>query len=364
MSKQFTVGKMVVEGTGGEGAVYEVGGQTDLLFKKYKPGRCDDELVKKLRYMTSHVPVVDDPMSHFAWPEHVMEDSTGPVGFLMPKLKFDRKLDEVYAFRRPWLGDVDYLPNLYRSRVKVARNLCVMVKLAHENHFVIGDFNHGNVGVDSKTGIVSMFDCDSFHLANGVYRCRVGMPGYIAPELLAHVHSGNTDDLGRAVLPTFTEYTDLFALAVHIFRLLMNGVPPYSGIDPSLTSSTATIGAGNAPVEAGAYCFAGSLKPMSPLCPPMTILPDIFAQYFMRAFLGTPSRRPTAIEWIKVLDAYEKNLRVCSKSRRHWYHKGLTCCPWCEADVRQQQVDNHQTRTDFTVKRQSGYEAQHLFAEC
>jgi len=344
--------------SGGEGIVYKVEGHPNLLYKEYKPGRMNLALANKLRYMPSNRPVISDGNSNFAWPESLAEDPNGqPLGFIMPLLKFDFKLDSVYEYIRPWRLPLNYcMKDLYKSRIVVARNVCVMVHIAHENKIVIGDFNHNNMGVHRNTGFVSMFDCDSFHLNNGQYRCCVGMPGYIAPELLKHLLGGTTNDYARAQLPTFTVETDLFALGVHIFRLLMNGVNPFNGIDTSLKSSSASVGAGDEPIIKGRYCFKGSLlrflyKPKSPLVPPIHILTDTLKDYFHRTFVGPKENRPSPGDWIYALDTYRGYLKQCNSSIAHWYHRGLTKCPWCEADSRQKAVDENRTKPNFTIKR-------------
>lgn len=52
------------------------------------------------------------------------------------------------------------------------------------------------------------------------------MADYLAPEMQKKISGGIT--LRNAPLPTFTKATDLFALAVHVFCLLMNGSHPFA----------------------------------------------------------------------------------------------------------------------------------------
>ena len=56
-------------------------------------------------------------------------------------------------------------------------------------------------------------------------------------------------------LPTFSVDTDRFALAIHIFKLLMNGYSPFNGIDSKLTVSQASPGLGDVAVDRDNYCF-------------------------------------------------------------------------------------------------------------
>ena len=61
----------------------------------------------------------------------------------------------------------------------------------------------------------------------GTYRCNVCAPGYAAPELLqkcsdyvAQKPSASKNAYAETPLPTFTQETDNFALAIHVFKLL------------------------------------------------------------------------------------------------------------------------------------------------
>jgi len=356
----YRIGEKIFEG--GEGAICEVLKNPKLLYKEYKPGRMNDALADKLRYMPKNMPKVDDSNSVFAWPLSLAEDEKGvPIGFIMPRLDYHLKIDEVYEYVRPWRSPVKYcMKELYKSRVMVARNICVMVQFAHMNRIIIGDFNDKNMGVNKNTGFVSMFDCDSFHLENGKYRCCVAMQSYVAPELLMHILEGPTNDYARAALPTFTRETDLFSLAIHIFRLMMNGISPYNGIDMNIKSSSATVSAGAEPILNGYYCFredngAFVNKPKSPLVPPIHILTDTLGRLFHRAFLGDPKERPRHEEWVRAIDKYHSCLTECKINGAHWYHRGLTGCPWCEADKRQRANDENYEMPGFTITRNPSY---------
>ena len=98
-----------------------------------------------------------------------------------------------------------------------------------------------NIGLDTNTGLVSFLDTDTYHVADkktgGTYRCNVCAPGYAAPELLkkctdyvAKKPQASKNAYAETPLPTFTQETDNFALAIHLFKLLMNGYTPFGGI--------------------------------------------------------------------------------------------------------------------------------------
>ena len=87
-----------------------------------------------------------------------------------------------------------------------------------------------NIGVDPQSARVTLVDTDSYHITDSassrVYRCEVGLPEYLPREIQEKMKNGQT--LATASLPTFSKYSDLFALAVHIFALLMNGCHPFA----------------------------------------------------------------------------------------------------------------------------------------
>lgn len=154
---------------------------------------------------------------------------------------------------------------------------------------MIGDFNERNILV-AETTQVSLVDCDSMQFTqNGhTYLCEVGRPGYTAPEL----QGKNLRNVTR------TQESDLFALAIHIYMLLLDGAHPFQAGDWQ--------GRGERPgaVERikNGYYSGGPASPVKPMrtAPSPAILPQDLRELIERA-LGTgasdPSRRPKPHEW-------------------------------------------------------------------
>jgi hypothetical protein len=154
----------------------------------------------------------------------------------------------------------------------------------------------------------------------------------VAPEVLRACAGRDFTD---APLPTFTKESDNFALAIHVFRLLMNGFNPYIGINDSVRVSQASPAMGNEAVKRDEYCFKPGKKPYSVAIPPLTAMPEEIRKLFTRAFIaGTkdPRKRPNAAEWHKALENYKNTLKTCNCDPYHQYGKHLTACPWCETD--------------------------------
>jgi serine/threonine protein kinase len=311
--------------SGGEGAIYEVPHYPNLVAKVYHAQRRTPERIAKLQIMVAHPPV--NPTEHLnhpsiAWPTELLRDTATNqlVGFVMPRVRQMLPLSEVYnprARRRQ-------LPLFnYRYLVRTARNLCAAVQAVHQAGYVIGDLNESNVLV-SDQALVTLVDADSFQVRDPetgvVYRSLVGKPEYTPPEL----QGCSFADVDRQ-----PEH-DAFALAVLIFRLLMEGFHPFDGV---------YRGRGEPPemgarIRNGYFPYARGrtgIEP-SPLAPPFEMLhPDLQA-LFVRCFEeGHRNRsvRPRVEDWLEALEGAEDALQQCGQNEQHYYWVHWSGCPWC-----------------------------------
>lgn len=342
-----------LKNSGGEGDIYEVAGYPHLLMKIYHEHDAQGEriltpgLLKKLEFMKSNPPGGLVSGRLLAWPLELMYEGEEARGFVMPKLAFDAHIREVYAYKHPKFDEQDYadFPSS-KSRIGIAVNLAATVNLIHEQGFVIGDLNHENIGINKETAAISIADCDSFHIEDGeghVFRTNVIMPGYLAPEIINHCNQerglGKPYTIDKVAMPTFTRESDLFCLAVHIFKLLMNGVDPFRGVLSNAAGSVASPFQGNEAVERNAYVFKDGNVPSAVFCLRSDQVPPKIASLFDKAFLDghtDPSARPSAAEWYHALMEYYSALIPCKSNReqKHFYYKELERCPFCEADER------------------------------
>ena len=332
---------------GGEGKIYRVLGEPDKKVAKiYNQGAISRELVEKLGLMMIKPPPAS-VLTQVAWPlDMIFENGNQPCGFIMPELSINTELGDIYKYNP---GDpVRTLPISVEQKIVIAMNICAVISAVHDSGYVFGDFNPRNIGVDKYTGKVAFLDTDSYHVSdeekNSVHRCNVCAPGYAAPELLARC-SGylalNPDDKNSAYaktpLPTFTKDTDNFALAIHIFKLLMNGFNPYGGIIDTVSASQGSPGVGDAAVRRDSYCFKPGYKHQSAAILPLIAFPKKIAELFTRAFIGgkvDPKNRPSAHEWHGALEQYHQALQTCSENPLHQYYRNHETCPYCEADKR------------------------------
>lgn len=327
---------------GGEGSIYTINGNSSLLAKVYYPNILDQELEEKLKTMYQNPPA-QEVLSQIAWPVDVLYDGQQHFcGFLMRKLNVTHELKEIYAYPPTALKNVTL-----QHKLIIAQNICLVISAVHRAGYIFGDFNPMNIGVNLNDGTVAFFDADTYHFKDSktghTHRCKAGCPGYVAPELIATckkysvLHPEVKDTYAHAPLPTFTLETDNFALAIHIFKLLMNGYTPYNGIPETSSVSLASPGQGDVAVERNNYCFVPGKKPMSAAMPEMSSLPSEVQALFARAFevgYRTPSARPSADEWRIALSNFEQNLKQCAQKRTHLFYKGLSSCPYCAADIR------------------------------
>jgi serine/threonine protein kinase len=307
---------------GGEAAIYAVPNRPQLFAKVYhKPS---GERAEKLAAMLAAPP--DDPMAptghpSIAWPiARLLAPGVNlVVGYLMPRVEHGRLALEFYNPRmRQQLCPLFH----YRYLVRTAHNLAVAVRALHERGYVVGDLNESNVLVTNQA-LIALVDTDSFqvHTPNRLFRCRVGKPEYTPPEL----QNARFTDIDR--LPEH----DAFGLAVLIFQFLMQGTHPFAGMhvgEGEAGTIPRRIATGHWPY---AQAWEVSVKP-SPHAPPWEVLPPSVQTLMRRCFEDghpDPSARPQAIEWQRALLEAEEELKLCAANGQHYYHRGLTACPWC-----------------------------------
>lgn len=331
-------------GGGGEGNVYEINGKQDLVAKIYKDEKFIStpeasnprrELKEKIETMLDQPvePYINNVLS-VAWPQDILLDSNGEfVGYVMPRVN---STHQIFAASRERERKQLFPSYTWKTAVLIARNLALTVKRIHAVNAIVGDMNPNNIMLDNK-GYVTIIDTDSFNIKNQrtgrVYKCNVGVSEMLPPEL----QGKNLGDSGSM----FTQESDNFALAIHIFKLLMNNCHPFGSIGMSKSQSAA---AGNPIVHniATGKCpyVTNGVGNVSPDAPDIMMLPAEIRQLIDRAFKYTATsalnpqiiqNRPTAQEWQSALDnLYESQLAVCSNDSSHVWPAGYPDCPWCK----------------------------------
>lgn len=337
----------------GEGVVHEVIGSPTLVAKVFHRDLRDlSTKVAKVEAMITSPPdgaVQSDGFVVLTWPTGLLKDSSGPVGYVMPRVDTSNAV-EIHTISNPsnranpLPGAPGWTTNVTWSHlVNVAANLCLAVDIVHRVNAVIGDFQERNILVNDTTR-VTLVDCDSMQFIDAAGRqfpCGVARPEFTAPELA-----------GADLAATAREKpSDLFALAVHIHLLLMAGNHPFL--------RGAWVGAGEQPdamtlAASGQWASGpGSALQTHPLAPPISFLPEDIQQLFVRAFTAgahDPTLRPTASEWREALLGMQ--LGTCA--RGHQIPIEADPCPWCAIDDRRA-ARRRPTPADSTVHDQVVY---------
>lgn len=335
-------------GATGEGTVYSVQGRPELAAKVFHAELkgLGDKLDKVAAMVASPPPgaVQADGFVVLTWPQDILSDDNGPVGFVMARIDTSEAV-ELHTVSNP-SNRIDPMPGApqwtrhatWEHLVNVAANLCLAVESVHRVEAVIGDFQERNILVTDTTR-VSLVDCDSMQFIDihgRRYLCPVGRPEFTAPELAGR----NLREQAR------DKPSDLFALAVHIHQLLMAGNHPFlrgqwvgNGAQPDAMSLA----------RAGDWAGGPESRLRThPAAPPLTFLPQDVQHLFVRAFThgrSDPGLRPSATEWRDAL----LRMRITSCARgTHQLPVGSPTCPWCtiddeRANRRQQQAWSRST---------------------
>ena len=323
-------------GSGAEGAVYEIIGHPNRVAKIYHDESSDqiDAMVAISQSFTFRSANLSDDI---AWPLSPLYDKLGNfVGFGMNRITATTELDDLYVYPSKNNSAVTI-----KDRVTCLISLCDVIGRLHQSGQIFGDFNPNNIKI-KPDWTVSFVDADSYHVRKSgkEYRCVVCAPGYVAPELIRACKGTTYADYPGV---TFTRETDHFALAIHIFRMLMNGCHPYTcerhlkrtGSAPAPKSTDKRVESGETPF------FKSIPNHVAPrYAPDISALPPYLRDLFRKAFVDghlNPMMRPSASEWKSALIRYSSELTECRSNHAHYYWKGNGSCPYCIADNRYNQ---------------------------
>ena len=287
---------------GGEGAVFALESRPDIVVKLYHPetlGRRGTALEAKIERMIALRPSFRSlPL---AWPALSVRDSSGVWrGYAMSRASGVplTKLAHPMLCQR-------YFSGLQRPElVRLLHGLVEVVARLHQNSICLGDINLNNFLYDRTPRVVTFIDCDSYQVDAGdgrLFRCPVGAPDMTPPE---H-HDRNLDDVTRTV------ESDLFSVAILLFKCLMVGRHPYDFVGGdtvvhNLRGGRFPYGTGGAaPGRQGAI-------PNGPWYVIWSHLTYELKSLFIRT-LGEgardPSKRASAREWMDALDKYLHGLK-------------------------------------------------------
>lgn len=286
---------------GGEGTVFALESRPDIVVKLYHPeilSRRGTALEAKIEQMIALRPSFCS--LQLAWPALSILDASGAwCGYAM------RRADGVPLTKlaHPMLCE-RYFSGLQRPElVDMLHGLVGTVAQLHGSGVCLGDINLNNFLYDRARSTVTLIDCDSYQVDAGggrLFRCPVGAPDMIPPE---H-HDRNLADVTRTV------ESDLFSIAILLFKCLMLGRHPYDFIGgdtvvQNLRGGHFPYGTGGAsPGREGAI-------PNGPWYVIWSHLTYELKNLFIRTLregAGDPSVRANAREWMNALARYRYGL--------------------------------------------------------
>lgn len=310
-----------VLGKGGEANIFHVEGDSTIAVKVYKDGK---ELMRQPKVNAMIADRLRERTLIVAFPIEAVSANGAFAGFTMRKASGAKALHQLCS---PGDRKAEFPEANFRFLVRVALNFARAVATINNLSAVIGDINESVALVDQK-GLVTVIDSDSFQYRSGgrTYRCLVGKPEYTPPELQGQ----SLENVDRTI------NHDAFGLAVIIFEILFMGRHPFSGIYHGVGEQPTIAKA----IEEGrfAYSLQKSLTQMEPppYAPLLADIPMEVAGAFQRAF-GSPGSgvptRPTAAEWVPLLERIENGIIECKANPAHYYSGSAQRCPWCRFEA-------------------------------
>jgi serine/threonine protein kinase len=327
--------------SGGEGAIYSIEGENSSCAKIFFKKGISDELHEKILTMVKYPPgggltkpVDEISSSSIAWPSSPLyifnKGKSEFVGYSMPAIDTGMfKEAHMYYDTRDRLRMLGGSFS-WQYLMTAAYNISFVVSKIHETGHCIGDFSPRNILI-ARTAAVSFIDCDSFQVCNPengrIFYTKVGTGELLPPELMGK--NFRQEEITR-------HNSDLFALGIMIFRLLMNGAHPYqaAGKDvwdlPTIEQKTLR---GIYPYipQKGKDIRPPRYAPAYGIIPPC--IRDLFSECFVKGHTD-PLKRPSADDWCRCLAEDIKKLKRCGTNPNHWYGGHLKECPWCELSRR------------------------------
>lgn len=348
-------------GAGGEGRVYRIAGE-NLVAKIYK--KVEPEVEQKIRFLVNN-PIADlyaggKRILALAWPQDILCDDQGNfIGYTMPFIQNGVEICTVargcdMPKAKAMFPDYDWLFGL-----QVAINLSKAVEYLHAHACIIGDLNCKNIMV-SPDGCITLLDNDSFDMrdpATGAhYRCCAGTQDYLAPELQGrNLRSSNA---------LFTPQSDDFALAIHIFQLLMNNFHPFTGKNLVVIQNSTSVNQRLDHLVNGKCPFIHTYSDLTvPVGAPY--LPEVVSEQIRMDFYRTFDynaanisqrmyQRTTAAQWAADLQQFWNRFYTpgqayqCPKDRTHFYLAEHGRCGLCAAQERLTSFRNSQAPKNAT----------------
>ncbi len=305
--EQFTLGDVVA--TAEESSTFRVKGTSEEFVKVYEPGRrFDADLRSKIRALTDTYPNFLSNATRCAkcaWPTDLVVAADGDqfLGYKMTLSGLespDNILEAGSERAKTSSGSLIETTTSFLQqagvvsasdeRFAVPRQLAEIVGEIHDAGHAIGNLDHETVFVEN--GCVILTNCDTYCISGEVetHAAEISGPRYTPPEGLY----GPVDAVRKG---------DRFSLAVHIFQHLLSGVHPYEA-----EGEETVRGDYSKMIRENPFPYRDPVD--GKYEPPVDVdryvsLPAEIRRHFERCFIEgreNPDIRPSASEWVEVLD--------------------------------------------------------------
>lgn len=292
--QRLTLDNQYVIGSGGEGTVFRLPSDPNIVYKIYENPTTDQDL--KLRAFLQK----NFNLSNLvAAPKFlVLNGRNKVIGFSMPFFGGTKAIRELAnrKYRNTMSVDNRIVSNIMVGAARELKNI-------HQQGLIIGDLNDLNVLFDSSD--VRFIDVDSWQFDQ--WPCPVATENYLDPALY------NLDLTNK---PSFTTDNDWYSYAVMLFRSLLL-VHPYGGTHPTIRTL---------PERAmkKLTVFDSAVTYPAIALPPEVISEDlgnIFSRYFQRGWRG--------VFPVEELEKFKNSLIKCSSCSAD-YPSNRRQCPVCK----------------------------------
>lgn len=332
------IGEVKKLSKGSEGTVYKVI-QSSKCVKIFYSSEIAKEKEEKITFMTGISSLKNH--ANLSWPQECIYDSKSGkfVGYVMNCAPEGSTPLTSYFNARMYELDTHLL-------IHCAMNLVRTCLALHKEGITICDFNPNNFLI-SKKGECFFVDTDNFQFrttGNREYKPAVACSMYLnkdLQELLSHGMSSGislSKIVPRFPYGSFNRKTDIWAMCVLIFQILMNGTHPFTGkYDGENISLEVNIYHDYAP-----YFGKGNSNDIATDKPRISVMSKELQIFFYNIFFGKFESEKTEEKFLSVLSTYSHSLKKkCKVKENHHYLSCINSCPWCEID----RIKNNPTPT-------------------